>query len=431
MMLFLVVPEGARSGMLTVDTIGRIRRAHFVEGQPIREIARRLRVSRKSVRKAIRTGEPEPRYVRRDQPRPKLGPFVARLEDLLLENERRARRDRLTVHRLYDLLREEGYQGAYDSVQRFAQGWRRERGRVTEAFVPLWFAPGEAYQFDWSHEVVVLAGVTTTVKVAHVRLCHSRRFYLRAYPRETQEMVFDAHDRAFRAFGGVCRRGIYDNMSTAVDAVFLGRERRFNRRFLQLCGHYLVEPTACTPAAGWEKGQVENQVSTVRDNIFKPRLRFASLKELNGWLEAECERRARADRHPELRDRMVWEVFEAERSALVPYAGAFDGFHARMATAGKTCLVAFDRNRYSVEAGAASRVVEVRAYAERIVIRLDEVVVADHARCFGRDQYVYDPWHYVPVLARKPGALRNGAPFRDWALPPGAGPGAAPADRPR
>jgi transposase len=116
-----------------------------------------------------------------------------------------------------------------------------------------------------------------TVKVAHLRLCHSRRFYIRAYPRETQEMVFDAHARAFALFGGVTARGIYDNMKTAVDAVFAGKARRFNRRFEQMCSHYLVEPVACTPASGWEKGQVENQVGYARDNIFKPRLRFKTL----------------------------------------------------------------------------------------------------------------------------------------------------------
>jgi transposase len=114
-----------------------------------------------------------------------------------------------------------------------------------------------------------------------VRLCHSRMLFLRAYPRETQEMVFDAHDKAFAFFRGTCRRGIYDNMTTAVDAVFVGRERAFNRRFLQMCSHYLVEPTACTPASGWEKGQVENQVNVVRERFFKPRLRFATLAELN------------------------------------------------------------------------------------------------------------------------------------------------------
>jgi Transposase and inactivated derivatives len=111
----------------------------------------------------------------------------------------------------------------------------------------LSFAPGEAYQFDWSHEVVVLNGATTTVKVAHLRLCHSRMPFVRAYPRESQEMVFDAHDRGFSFFRGACARGIYDNMKTAIEAVFVGKKRGYNRRFLQMCGHYLVDPVACTP----------------------------------------------------------------------------------------------------------------------------------------------------------------------------------------
>ena len=123
------------------------------------------------------------------------------------------------------------------------------------------------------------------------------------------------------------------------------------------------------------------------------------------------------NRHPEQRERTVWEVFEAERPSLVPYAGRFDGFHAVPAAVSKTCLVRFDNNRYSVAAGAVGRPVEVRAYAERIEIRQDGRVVGEHRRCFGRDQTVFDPWHYVPVLARKPGALRNGAPFKDWLLP--------------
>src|SRR6266853_4090083 len=98
------------------------------------------------------------------------------------------------------------------------------------------------------------------MKAAHVRLCHSRMLFVRVYPRETQEMVFDAHDRAFALFKGACGRGIYDNMKTAVETIFVGKDRLYNRRFLQMCSHYLVEPVACTPASGWEKGQVENQV---------------------------------------------------------------------------------------------------------------------------------------------------------------------------
>ena len=404
--------------MLTVETIGRIRREHFGKGKTIKEIARELRVSRNTVRKVVRSGETAFAYEREVQPRPKLGRWSPELEELLEANETKSARERLTVIRIYEELRGRGYEGGYDAVRRYAKRWGKERGKASAAaYVPLTFAPGEAYQFDWSHEIVVMGGQTATVKVAHVRLCHSRMLFVRAYPRESQEMVFDAHERAFAFFKGACERGIYDNMKTAVDAIYVGKERKYNRRFLQMCSHYLVEPVACTPASGWEKGQVENQVGVVRERFFTPRVRTKSYAELNGWLLDRCIAYAKAHPHPERVGETIWEAFEAERERLVPYAGRFDGFHTVAASVSKTCLVRFDNNKYSVEANAVGRPVEVQAYADRVVIRQDGRIVAEHERAFGRGEVIYNPWHYVPVLARKPGALRNGAPFKEWVLP--------------
>jgi len=384
----------------------------------MKRIVRELHVSRNTVRKILRSDETEFSYERDRQPMPRIGPWQEKLDALLLGNANRPSRERLTLIRIYEELRAMGYAGGYDAVRRYARSWSQSRGAMTaEAYVPLYYAPGEAYQFDWSHEVVLIAGVTVTVKVAHVRLCHSRMMFVRAYMRESQEMVFDAHDRAFAFFNGTCTRGIYDNMKTAVEAVFTGKERQYNRRFLQMCSHFLVDPVACTPASGWEKGQVENQVGLVRERFFTPRLRVKSLDELNAWLLDKCVAYAKAHPHPEERDKTIWEMFEAERLHLVPYAGPFDGFHSVPASVSKTCTVRFDNNKYSVLATAVGRPVEVHAYAERIVIRQDGLIVGDHARVFGRGHTVYDPWHYVPVLARKPGALRNGAPFKDWVLP--------------
>jgi transposase len=320
--------------------------------------------------------------------------------------------------RMFELLRDEGYEGGYDAVRRYGRAWQRSRATSTDAYVPLVFEPGEAYQFDWSSVVVVLNGTTTEVKVAQVRLCHSRMPFIVAYPRETQEMVFDAHERAFALFGGTCVRGIYDNMKTAVDTVYAGKSRKFNRRFLQMCSHYLIEPVACTAGAGWEKGQVENQVGNVREHIFTPRLRFGSHQELNAYLLERCLAEARSRRHPVLKDSCIFDVFEAEREKLVPVDTPFDGYRTQMAAVSKTCLVRFDRNAYSVMASAIGQPVEISAYADRIVIRQDGEIVGEHERCFGRDQVRYNPWHYVPVLMRKPGALRNGAPFKHWVLPP-------------
>ena len=404
--------------MKGVDTIARIRREFFTRGRAIKDIVRDLHVSRNTVRKVIRSGATAFAYEREVQPLPKLGPWRDDLDRILTTNAGRSGRERLTLIRVYEALRGLGYEGGYDAVRRYAKTWKRERASVTaRAFVPLTFAPGEAYQFDWSHEIVLIGGTTVTVKVAHVRLCHSRMLFVRAYPRESQEMVFDAHDRAFAFFQGTCQRGIYDNMKTAVETIFVGRERAYNRRFLQMCSHYLVDPVACTPASGWEKGQVENQVGLVRERFFTPRVRVKSYEELNALLLDQVIAYAKVHPHPEERERTVWERFEAERAALVPYAGRFDGFHAITASVSTTCLVRFDNNRYSVMASAIGRPVEVRAYAERVEIRQDGRTVAEHERAFGRDQTVFDPWHYVPVLARKPGALRNGAPFKDWVLP--------------
>jgi transposase len=387
--------------MLVVETVAKVRRLHFAQGLAIKAICRELGLSRKVVRKVLRSGATEFRYERTRQPMPKLGAWQAELDRLLEENAGRASRERLTLMRLFEALRGLGYEGGYDTVRRYARGWSQSRtSTAAAAFVPLSFAPGEAYQFDWSHEVVLIGGTTVTVKVAHVRLCHSRMLFVRAYPRETQEMVFDAHDRAFAFFRGACTRGIYDNMKTAVDTILVGRDRAYNRRFLQMCSHYLVDPVACTPSSGWEKGQVENQVGMVRERFFSPRLRVSSYEELNALLLDRCVAHARAHRHPELRDRTIWEVFEAERPSLVPYTGRFDGFHAVTASVSKTCLVRFDSNKYSVAAGAVGRPVEIRAYAERIEFRQDGRVVGEHRRCFGRDQMVFDPWHYVPVLER-------------------------------
>jgi transposase len=399
--------------MLTVETIGRIRRERFVNGKTIRQIARDLRVSRNTVRKVLRSGETSFEYDREVQPLPKLGRWTADLDELLAGNATKAAREQLTLIRIFEELRRRGYEGGYDAVRRYARRWSKERGQSTAAaFVPLTFAPGEAYQFDWSHEVVLLSGVTVIVKAAHVRLCHSRMLFVRVYPRETQEMVFDAHDRAFALFKGACGRGIYDNMKTAVETIFVGKQRLYNRRFLQMCSHYLVDPVACTPASGWEKGQVENQVGLVRERFFTPRLRFKNLDELNAWLLDQCIAYTKAHHHPELTDQTIWEVFEAERPKLVPYAGRFDGFHSVPASVSKTCLVRFDNNKYSVAARAVGRPVEVYAYADRIVIRQDGRIVAEHPRSFGRGDTLYDPWHYSRCSPASPAPCAMALPSR-------------------
>lgn len=401
-----------------METIRKVRLAARDGSKSIRQISRELHLSRNTVRKVLRSDKTQFEYRRKVVHRPKLGPFVGKLTQWMETEQALPAKQRRTAQRLYEGLQGEGYRGGYDAVRRYVKDWRRsQRTTPSDAYIPLSFEPGEAYQFDWSHETVILGGVTTAVKVAHIRLCHSRMFLCIAYLRESQEMVFDGHNHAFAFFGGVCRRGLYDNMKTAVLTILRGKERDFNRRFEQMCSHYRVEPVACTPAAGWEKGQVENQVGTVRRRFFTPRRKAKDLRTLNEALLGECVAWAKSHRHPELKDKTVWAVFEAERPTLLPIPRPFDGYAERAVRVSATALVCFDRNRYSVSCAAVGQIVQLRAYADRVVVMHEGQCIGEHQRCFQRDQMLFDPWHYLPVLQRKPGALRNGAPFKHWDLP--------------
>jgi transposase len=331
-----------------MDMIYEIRRRYKVQKQSISEIAREMGLSRPTVRKHVDTVE-EPKYERAQPAPPKLGTYQAQLQQWLEEEAKFPRGRRRTARRLFEGLQEMGYSGAYDSVQRFVKQWKlgAHGPRVTEAFVPLIFEPADACQFDWSHEQVELGDSLQTVKVAHFRLTYSRQLFVVAYPRETQEMVLDAHIRAFAFFGGVPNRMIYDNLKTVVDTIFVGKARQFNRRFLTLANHYLFEPVACTPASGWEKGQVENQVGNVREWLFTPRASFTSLTDLNDWLAKRCRELAQR-KHPTQSERTIIECFEEEQRLLRPITAPFDGYVEQMMRVSSTSLVRVDRNRYVI-----------------------------------------------------------------------------------
>jgi len=401
-----------------VETIRKIRCAYQRDGKSIRQIAREMHLSRNTVKKVLRGQETEFTYARSAQPRPKLGPYEASLITRLSQDAALPRRQQRTAVVLFEELQGEGFVGGYDSVRRFVQKWRKQTlGASVTAFIPQSFAPGEAFQFDWSHEVVLLGGVPVKVKVAHFRLCYSRMPVCIAYLRESLEMLLDAHVQAFAYFGGITRRGIFDNLKTVVTKVLLGKDRTFNRRFQQLASHYLFEPVACTPAAGWEKGQVENQVNFLRQRLFVPRIACADLAQLNAQLRDRCRRLAASHPHPEWPERTVAQVYAEEQPHLLQVGTPFAAYKEQPVRVSTTALVSYDTNRYSVEADMVGKTVMLRAYAQWIVVVEAGEVIGEHPRLLGRHQVRYDPWHYVGVLQRKPGALRNGAPFRDWQLP--------------
>src|ERR1700749_3048015 len=146
---------GAWIGMLVLETVAKIRRAYFVQRKTIKAICRELRVSRKVVRKVLRSEATRFHYERGDQPQPRIGPWREALDEMLASNEAKPRGERLTLIRIFEALRERGYSGGDDAVRRYAPVWQRDRtASAVGAFIPLCFAPGGAYQFDWRLSVV-------------------------------------------------------------------------------------------------------------------------------------------------------------------------------------------------------------------------------------------------------------------------------------
>jgi transposase len=398
-----------------------IRRWYFREEMPIREIERRTGLSRNTIRKYLRGGMVEPRFKVPERPS-KLDPFAEKLSSWLRTEVAKSRKQRRTAKQMHADLVVLGFEGSYNRVAAFVRAWKAERQREAQTsgrgtFVPLVFAAGEAFQFDWSEDWAMLGGRQTKLQVAHTKLSHSRAFSVRAYPLQTHEMLFDALTQAFRVLGGVPRRGIFDNMRTAVDRIGTGKARQVNARFAAMASHYLFEPEFCNPASGWEKGQVEKNVQDARRRLWQPMPSFPDLDALNAWLEAQCIAQWAQIEHGVLPG-TVADVHAAELASLMPPGRPFDGFVEHTKRVSPTCLVHFERTRYSVPASFANRPVSLRIYPDRIVIAAEGQVLCEHSRIINRSHHtggrtVYDWRHYLAVIQRKPGALRNGAPFAE------------------
>ena len=396
-----------------------IRRWRFREEMPIREISRRTGLSRNTVRKYLKAGTVEPKFRVPDRPS-KLDPFAEKLSGWLQIEAGKSRKQKRTARQMHADLVVLGYDGSYNRVAAFVRAWKADRQRDAQTsgrgtFVPLAFAAGEAFQFDWSEDWAVLGGERTKLQVAHTKLSHSRAFIVRAYPLQTHEMLFDALTQAFRVLGGVPRRGIFDNMKTAVDRIGTGKVRQVNARFAAMASHYLFEPEFCNPASGWEKGQVEKNVQDARRRLWQPLPSFPDLKALNTWLEQRCIEQWSEIQHGVLPG-TVADAQAEEVASLMPLGRPFDGFVEHAKRVSPTCLVHFERNRYSVPASFANRPVSLRVYPDRLVIAAEGQVLCTHDRIIELShrsvgKTVYDWRHYLAVIQRKPGALRNGAPF--------------------
>lgn len=398
--------------MIKVEEREQVRRAYFIEKKSLRQIARELKMARKTVRKAIEQAEPTVYTLHTPRPALRLGPYRTRIDALLAEAEQMPRKQRYTGHKIFQLLQQEGYQGAESSVRAYI-GRRRREQRRPQVFLPLEFDPGVDAQVDWGEAQVVLAGEAVTVQLFCMRLCYSRRLFMMAFPAQTQEAFFTGHVQAFHFFAGVPQRISYDNLKAAVQEVLQGHNRREQQTFVVFRSHYLFASHFCTPGQAHEKGGVEHGVGFGRRNFLVPIPQVADFAELNRLLITACQAddarqvdgqtmtigAAWAQEQPHLRPLPTQDVHCCVTKAvtLTPYS-----------------QVEFETNRYSVPADRAQRHLVLRAYPFQVEILDQETVLATHPRSYGRQLEIVDPLHYLPLLEQRPGAFEHARPMRHW-----------------
>lgn len=399
--------------MYGVEIYYKVRRAHFVDGVSIHELARVFGVHRKTVRKMLRHSVP-PGY-RRQRPaaRPKLDPFTGIIDQILEQDRDRPRKQRHTAKRICERLRDEhGFTGGYTIVKDYV---REQRRRSQEMFVPLAHPPGHA-QADFGEALAIIAGVERKVHFLVFALPHSDAVFLKAYPGETTEAFCDGHNAAFAFFGGVPRTVLYDNTKLAVARILGDGRRQRTQRFSELLSHYLFEPRFGRPGRGNDKGKVENLVGFTRRNFLVPLPRFTSFAALNAHLEACCYQRltAKLRGHQET----ITQRLERDRAALLALpASPYDACERVSTRVNSLSLVRYRSSDYSVPVAYGHHEVLVRGYVHEVVISCAAEVIARHCRSYEREDFVFDPLHYLPLLEEKVGALDQAAPLVGWSLP--------------
>ena len=397
--------------MLSVLDIYEIRRLHFNESKSIRSIAKILHISKNSVKKVIKNNITEINYIRDNSNCSITKDYRHKILQIVKDNLNEPSRRRLTAKRIYEMLQSDGYAGSYESINILVQRFKSENKTPNKVFIPLEFAKGEAFQFDWGTEEIMLEGVMISVKAARVTLIYSGFTFVIVLPNEQMEMVVEAHNAAFKFFQCIPKKGIYDNMKTAVNKILIGKDREYNVKFKQMESHYLFETVACTPYSGWEKGRVEKQVGDTRRNIFTPILIGNSYEEINEQVANRCIEIAKKLIHKS--NVSVYDAYLDELTFMKSYKQPFIFHKLKSVVVYPTSIVNFDTNKYSVDCDYVGRSVTLLIKAWDIKVLYKNEIIAEHKRSFGKKQYIYNPLHYIKALKIKPGALRNGIPFKD------------------
>ena len=394
-----------------VELFEQIRREYEFGVGTIAGVAKKLGVHRRMVREAIRSALPKPRKMTK-RPRWKLQPAVDFIDRILEEDRKAPRKQRHTAHRMWERIQRElpTCRISERTVRQYVQSRKRVLGLLErETHVPQSYAWGAEAQIDWYESYADLGGERTKLQVFAMRSMASGAAFHHAYLHATQQAFLEAHELAFRYFGGVFRKLRYDNLGSAVKKILRGYRREETARFVAFRSHWRFEAEFCNPAEAHEKGGIEGEAGYFRRNHWVPVPSATDLAALNQQLLTACqedERRVIAGR-----EQTIGAGLLIEREHLLPLAAeGVDLAIVSFPTVNGLGCAKVLTNAYSVPVPAGSQV-QAKVYASMVEFWREGRCVARHERCYKRLQQILDLEHYLDVLSRKPGALAGSKPL--------------------
>ncbi len=400
--------------MVTVEEKEVIRREYFIKRKSVRHISRELGHSRKTVRKAIMDPGVPTYRLRKAKTKWVVGPYLSVIKQWLEDDRSRPLKQRHTAKRIFDRLKDEyGFTGGERTVRREVSILRE---KVPDSHVPQTYESADGATFDFGEAEVLMNGTRTRVHFSGMRLDYSSKFFVCALPTERRESLFESHIGAFRYLEGIPQRIRYDNMKVAVQKILKGKNREEQSLWVSFRSHFLFTADYCNPGKGQEKGSIENLIGYVRRNFLVPIPEVKSFAELNTYLLECCEKDARRRKRSGM---TVHELWLQEKEQLRPLPERIpEACVPVSAKVNRSQLVRYCGNVYSVPREYVGKVVTIKAFVFNVKVVYQDKEIAIHGRSYGRDEEILDPFHYLPVLLRKPGAFDRATPILRWSLPP-------------
>lgn len=400
--------------MLKVDQYDFIRTGYRVYGKKIKQIARETGHSKNTIRKVLR-GEYNGYKERHNQPFPVLEPYLETIDGWLASDKERPKKQRHTAVRVYNrLITEYGFKGAETTVRRYVRQAKLRLGlNGHQVFIPCDPEAGVEAEVDWGRCHAILGGEKTLLKLFCMRSKYSGKHFVRCYPCERQQALFDGHIRAFSFFGGIFPKLIYDNLTTAVQRIFKGKNRELQESYNKFRAYYNFASVFCNPGQGHEKGGVEGLVGYARRNYMVPIPEADTLEQLNGRLLAASV--AYGDHRISGRQHSVSELYEQEKNHLLALPDLpFGNLQTATGKVNKYSTVVVDKNRYSVPTQYAYCKANVVLHVDRVEMFYANKKIASHDRLFSNNQWSLHPGHYLELIQQRPQAFYSARPIRQW-----------------